>query len=56
MWSATAFSVARGSIQEILQMWNILQLVTVNVGVEANLNLDLLQTIRGLLKVASEPN
>ena len=38
MWSATAFSVARGSIQEILQIWNILQFVTVNVSGETNLN------------------
>ena len=44
MWSATALSIARESIQEILQIWNILQLVTVNVSIEANLNWDLLQT------------
>jgi len=31
MWSATAFSVARGSIQEIFQIWNILRLVHGNV-------------------------
>jgi len=43
MWPATAFTVARGSIQENLQIWNILQLITVDVRAEANLNWDLLQ-------------
>jgi len=42
----TAFSVARGSIHENLQIWNILQHITVNVsaGAETNLNQDLLQS------------
>jgi len=53
MWPATVFSVACGNIQENLQIWNILQLVTVNVSVEANLTWDLLQPMRRLLKVAS---
>jgi len=43
MWPATAFTVDRGNIQENLQIWNILQLITVNVCVEANLNRDLFQ-------------
>jgi len=42
MWQATAFTVARGSIQENLQIWNFLQPITVNVRAEANLNRDLL--------------
>jgi len=42
-WPATAFSVARGSIQEILQIWNTLQLITTYVSAEASLNRDLLQ-------------
>jgi len=32
-----------GSIQENLRIWNILQLITVNVSAEANLNRDLFQ-------------
>jgi len=56
MWPATVFSVARGNIQDNFQIWSILQLVNVSVSVEANLNWDLLQTMRGLLKVAPEPN
>ena len=40
---ATAFSVARGSIQENRQIWNILQLITVNANAEVNLNWDLFQ-------------
>ena len=38
----TVFSVARGSIHENLQIWIILQLITVNVSAEANLKQDLL--------------
>ena len=40
---AAAFTVARKSIQENLQIWNIRQLITVNVRTEANLNRNLLQ-------------
>jgi len=42
MWPVAWFSVACGSIQEKLQIWNFLQLITVNVSVEANLNRDVL--------------
>jgi len=41
MWPTTAFSVARGSIHENLQIKNILQLNTENISAEANLNRDL---------------
>jgi len=42
MWPVTTFSVARGNIQENLQIWNILEIITVKVNAEANLNRDLL--------------
>jgi len=43
MWPATAFSVAHRSIQEDLQICNLLQLISaVNVSVETNLNQDCL--------------
>jgi len=44
------FSVARGSIQENLQIWNILEIITVNVRPEANLSHNLLPfTLKGPL-------
>ena len=42
MWPATAFSVARGSIQENHQIRTILPLITVNVSGEGNVSQDLL--------------
>ena len=63
MWPDTAFSVARRSIQENLQIWKFLQLliVIVNISAEA-MNQDCLYSHKkarlsakcGLLKVAIE--